>query len=74
MRQRPKRDALRFIESQVPLIKGELVHDWHRLLLQGCGVCEVHDGFECLHCRRVVDYEIDTPLYDAIETLLEPDQ
>lgn len=73
-RDRPKRDALRFIEAQVPLIRGEPAHSWQFLMVHGCSTCGEHAGFECLTCKRVVDYEHDTPLYEAIALLLEPDQ
>lgn len=64
---------IQLIESRIPLIPGESGHSWDPRKLW-CGVCVEHEGFVCAHCNRVVDYEHDTPLFEAIKSLLEAEE
>ena len=58
------------IESKVPLIPAESEHHWQVAILTGCGVCGTHEGYECLNCQRVVDYQCDQDLAAAIGMML----
>ena len=44
-------------------------HVWQATELYGCTTCCHHEGFACEFCHRVVDYELDTPLFEAIASL-----
>lgn len=57
------------IDSKVAPCIGQNPHVWQRIMLAGCSACEAHVGFECVLCRRCVDWELDTPLYEAILSL-----
>jgi len=61
---------IQLIESRVPLIPGESGHLWDPAKLW-CSTCVGHEGFACAYCHKVVDYEHDTPVYEAIKSLLE---
>ena len=58
------------IESRVPLIPGESGHRWDPAKLW-CSTCGGHEGFVCTFCNRIVDHERDTPLFEAVKSLLE---
>lgn len=57
------------VESKVPLLKNEGRHRWGSCEVF-CPTCGSHDGFTCSTCRRVVDEERDTPLYEAIKATI----
>lgn len=62
------------IQRKVPLLRDEPEHDWKPVTLTGCETCGGHKGFKCNNCQRCVDWELDTPLYEAIlSTLPEED-
>jgi hypothetical protein len=55
-----------FIESSIPLAPTETDHRWRRAKLVGCDMCDRHDGFECVNCRRVIDANLDLALTAAV--------
>jgi hypothetical protein len=61
---------IQLIESRIPLIPGESGHSWISTQLW-CPTCGGYEGFMCPACLRVVDHETDTPLFEAIKSLLE---
>lgn len=59
----------KLVRKLVPLIPKETEHQWMHAKMYGCETCGWHDGFQCRTCGRCVDWELDTPLYEAIAAL-----